>query len=548
MLLSFRQGIARYQTDTLATATFLQRSAGAGNFIDLIVAPDPTIIVFAHKTANYVVEELRTVTQAWGPISGSGTLYLYWDVNLLTGELTRGITGLPPIISAVPPATPANDQHWFDTDKTTMRVWSGKWVDKVRVFAGYLTSGSIIRPYSLGSQVGIAGEFEGGSIVLDAYNKPLRQSDGTFVTSTTSLVIVNGGANRVKFETEIMGGMAVEPLPKFSLVQVRPGRRLVLARHTDYMSRIAGIVTEDVWTNEVAYVITDGLIRNEQWSWPANKIGRPIFCGPHGQITTTPPTSGVLQIAGFVHDVDTIYLNVYQPIILDDIFVAPPPPPPPGPLVADFSAFPLSGAAPLTVNFTSLTTGTPSALEWDFVNDGNPDAATPTATYTYATPGTYTVRLRAYDGVTIDEEIKTNFITVSESINTALNTNLDIRLTGPSQAQRNTQLQIGLTISNDGFLTATNVTRTITIPDISNQRIQVSNLPPGAVVTRSFNRTIVEFPVVPMISTGLTYGPIFFTITTPAIAGTILIEGVVNSPELDAMLGDNTVSLSIEVI
>lgn len=548
MLLSFRQGIARYQTDTLATATFLQRSPGTGDFIDLIVAPDPTIIVFAHKSANYVVEELRTITQAWGPISGSGTLYLYWDVNLLTGELTRGITTLPPIISAVPPATPANDQHWFDTDQTTMRVWSGKWIDKVRVFAGYLTSGSIIRPYSLGSQVGIAGEFEGGSIVLDAYNKPLRQSDGTFVTSTTSLVIVNGGANRVKFETEIMGGMAVEPLPKFSLVQVRPGRRLVLARHTDYMSRIAGIVTEDVWTNEVAYVITDGLIRNEQWSWPTNKIGRPIFCGPHGQITTTPPTSGVLQIAGFVHDVDTIYLNVYQPIILDDIFVAPPPPPPPGPLVADFSAFPLSGAAPLTVNFTSLTTGTPSALEWDFINDGNPDAATPTATYTYATPGTYTVRLRAYDGVTTDEEIKTNFITVSESVSTTLNTNLDITLTGPSQAQRNTQLQIGLTISNDGFLTATNVTRTITIPDIFNQQVQVSNLPPGAVVTRSFNRTIVEFPVVSMISTGLTYGPIFFTITTPAIAGTILIEGVVNSPELDAMLGDNTVSLSIEVI
>lgn len=217
-------------------------------------------------------------------------------------------------------------------------------------------------------------------------------------------------------------------------------------------------------------------------------------------------------------------------------------------MVADFSAFPLSGAAPLTVNFTSLTTGTPSALEWDFINDGNPDAATPTATYTYATPGTYTVRLRAYDGVTTDEEIKTNFITVSESVSTTLNTNLDITLTGPSQAQRNTQLQIGLTISNDGFLTATNVTRTITIPDIFNQQVQVSNLPPGAVVTRSFNRTIVEFPVVSMISTGLTYGPIFFTITTPAIAGTILIEGVVNSPELDAMLGDNTVSLSIEVI
>jgi hypothetical protein len=174
--LNFRQGIARYQTDVLATPTFLQKSAGAGNFIDLLVSPDPTVIVFAHRSANYIVEETRSVANAWGPFSGSNTVYLYWDINLVTGEISRGTTLLPPIYSGSAPSTPGSDQHWFDTNETVMRVWNGtKWVEKIRCFAAYLSSGTIIRPYALGTQAGIHEECEGGNLVLDAYNKPLRR-------------------------------------------------------------------------------------------------------------------------------------------------------------------------------------------------------------------------------------------------------------------------------------------------------------------------------------------------------------------------------------
>lgn len=551
MKLSFRQGIARFQTDVLATPTFLQKSPGASNFIDLIVSPDPTVIVFAHKDANYIVEELKTVSHAWGPFSGSGTVYLYWDLNLLTGELTRRSTANPPIYAGTPPSTPPTDQHWFDTSETVMRVWNGaKWIEKIRVLAAYLSSGTIIRPYQLGSQAGINEECEGGNIVLDAYNKPLRQSDGSFVTSATSLIISNNSAKKVKFETEVLSGMADEPLPKYSLVQMRAGRRIILARHTDYMSRIAGIVLEDLYLNEVGYVVSDGLIRNENWNWPASSVNRPVFCGANGEVTLSPPQSGVVQAAGFIYDRDSIYMNIFAPVVLEDVsaIVAPTPlPPVSGAPVTDFYASVTAGTAPLTVSFSSASTNAPSSFDWDFTNDGITDAVTPNPSYTYAAPGTYTVRLRTANAYGSDDEIKPDYVTVGLPSPAAGNTNLGIQLGGPSQVMRNVPFQISVMVGNDGHLTATNVSRVLVIPYLKGERVILSGIPAGSTITNENELSTVTLPVIPTLPSGSSYGPFFFTAVAPTKSGKITISGAVSSAEPDSTVGDNNTSISIEV-
>lgn len=549
MKLNFRQGIARFQTDVAGNPTFLQKSDGSGQFIDLVVAPDPTIIAFAHKDSNYIVEEVKTVKKAWGPFTSTQTVYLYWDVNLLTGVLTRGSTLYPPMYSSSAPSSPVVDQHWFDTTETIMRVWNGaKWVDKIRVFAAFLSSGAIIRPYRLGSQAGIVGTFEGGNIVLDAYNKPLRQSDGTFVTTVTSMIIVNNSAKKVKFEAEILSGLAAEPIPKYSLVQMRPGKRLVLVRPADVDSRIAGIVTEDLYTNEVGYVITEGLVRNEGWNFSDDDVNRPIFSGVNGEITRNPPQSGVCQAGGFVYDKDSIYMNIQMPVILDDLTVPPvPPPPPPGVPIANFTASLTTGFAPLSVMFTNTTIGPTTGYEWDFTNDGVVDTVTASPTYVFSTPGYYTVRLRAINAFGFDDEIKENFIFVAAPPSPIGFTNLGVSLGGPNQAQQNTQFSISVTVTNDGNVTATNVTRTITIPDLKGQQVVVSNLPAGSTVSRSANRTIVSMPAIPTIASGLTYGPTIFKITAPPVSGALTIQAVVSSPETDSTIGDNTTAIAVEI-
>lgn len=552
MKITFRQGLARFQTDVLSTPTFLQKSAGSGTFVDLIVSPDPTIIVFAHKSANYIVEELKTVPNAWGPFTGSGTSYLFWDVNLLTGALTRGITLFPPIFAGTPPSVPVIDQHWFDTTETVMRVWNGaKWLDKIRVFAAYLTSNSIIHPYQLGSQCGITGDFEGGNIILDAYNKPLRQSDGSFVTSSTSLIISNNSAKKVKFETEALAGIAAEPLPKFSLVQMRAGRRLILARYPDFMTRIAGIVLEDLYQNEVGYITADGLVRNEGWNFPPSSVNRPVFCGPNGEVTVVPPTSGVVQVAGFVYDTDSIYMNIFAPVILEDIttYIEPPPPiPPVNYPVSDFYAGVTTGPAPLIVSFTQTALGSPTTFEWDFNNDTSVDASTPNAVYTYYTPGTYDVRLTTTNAFGSNTIVKQGYIVVQEQAADGLFTNLEVRLSAPNQANRNTSIPVSIGVNNDGALTATNVIRTITIKDLKNEQIQISGIPPGSTITRVNNdRTVIVLPTISILPSGSSYGPFTFNVISGTKSGDLVITASVSSPEVDSTIGDNSTSISITV-
>jgi hypothetical protein len=68
----------------------------------------------------------------------------------------------------------------------------------------------------------------------------------------------------------------------------------------------------------------------------------------------------------------------------------------PGPIlgpVAQFSATPLSGTAPLTVIFTDLSSHYPTSWSWDFGDGATSTAQNPT--HTYSEPGTYDVSLTA---------------------------------------------------------------------------------------------------------------------------------------------------------
>jgi len=83
------------------------------------------------------------------------------------------------------------------------------------------------------------------------------------------------------------------------------------------------------------------------------------------------------------------------------------------PLVADFEAsevvIPIDG----TVDFTDLTTGTPTSWSWTF-EGGMPAVSTEQhpSLITYDTEGVYQVSLEASDGTNTDTEIKTAFIIV----------------------------------------------------------------------------------------------------------------------------------------
>ena len=69
-------------------------------------------------------------------------------------------------------------------------------------------------------------------------------------------------------------------------------------------------------------------------------------------------------------------------------------------IVPSFTATPSTGEAPLNVNFNASGTFSSrpvASYQWDFTNNGSFDATGQTTNFTYATPGTYTARLRVTD-------------------------------------------------------------------------------------------------------------------------------------------------------
>ncbi len=70
--------------------------------------------------------------------------------------------------------------------------------------------------------------------------------------------------------------------------------------------------------------------------------------------------------------------------------------------------------APLTVQFTDQSTGTgPLTCAWDFDNDGSVDSTEQNPSHTYNAAGTYTVKLTVSGAGGSDDEVKTDYISVT---------------------------------------------------------------------------------------------------------------------------------------
>jgi PKD repeat protein len=83
--------------------------------------------------------------------------------------------------------------------------------------------------------------------------------------------------------------------------------------------------------------------------------------------------------------------------------------------VAQFIGTPISGPAPLTVKFTDQSANNPTSWKWEFRKGSGSwkqFATSRNPSYTFSSPGTYDIRLKATNSGGSDEEIKTNYITV----------------------------------------------------------------------------------------------------------------------------------------
>lgn len=321
MYIPFRQGLVRHQVDSGSNPAFLQKVSG-GQYIDLVVSPTPTIVTFAYSDTNYLYEETRTVTHAWGPFSDSNNRWLYWDIDIVTGTRTFGHTTVEPVYSSSAPSSPSINQHWFDTAYTTMKVWNGaRWEEKIRCFAAKYDNGSIIIPYPPGTQVGISTPCEAGFILFDDDEKPIkkwkRDNKGEFLTTETPIITHASRVSNIVLDGVTKICQAQQNIPQWSVVSFSDFNKVVLASHFDQSRPAAGIAKWNMNVGDQGIIHTSGYITNNNWNWtlPAST---PLFVGTSGQIITTVPQVGSIQRIGMIVDADTIYVDIGPQIILDE--------------------------------------------------------------------------------------------------------------------------------------------------------------------------------------------------------------------------------------
>ncbi|MFA7198515.1 MAG: PKD domain-containing protein, partial [Methanoculleus sp.] len=83
---------------------------------------------------------------------------------------------------------------------------------------------------------------------------------------------------------------------------------------------------------------------------------------------------------------------------------------------ADFTANVTAGDAPLAVQFTDASSGSPTSWAWDFENDGIVDSTEQSPSHTYTTAGTYTVNLTVTNAAGSDTATRADYITVASGV------------------------------------------------------------------------------------------------------------------------------------
>lgn len=313
MKIQIRQGLIVPRPKNL----YLRRS---GSDVDLAIDESFIRITFAHGPVNYIVDETSTRLKAWvGPFTSSGSYWFYWDIDTQTAQVTYGYTQLEPEHGPTLPLTPQVDQHFFDVSDGYMKVWDGfNWVQRIRVFAGSLISGTL-RQFGNGSQVDINGEFIGDPIRFSKLNSPVvvELQNGNFFFATVSGDPIQDVGQLDNFrmgrlDVSVVAGVNID---KNIAVVYNDDGNVVPASYTFVDREILGITAEAMLAGERKNIITKGFVedkKNFQFTAP---LLYSLFIDGEGRLTTeVPPTSSIQKI-GYIAGVNTVYIQP-QPQIL----------------------------------------------------------------------------------------------------------------------------------------------------------------------------------------------------------------------------------------
>ena len=307
----FRQGIISYpRSDASNEQEFLR---ARGSAVDLTLnfgtSSKSVLLTFIHGDADYLFAETRNIDSAWSGLTGSSVHYLFWELDLDTGRLSRGHTTLEPIISSRQPRRQQRQmgQMWFDTKKNQWFEYSSStWLPVIRVFAAKYVNQSRFESMSInspdlfsGTQIGsLSGQRSARNVGFLVYNpagKAIKRGIGSrFFTTEDEFLTGAPSAAKVKVGNQVITAKARCPVAAYQVVEYTDYDEFCIANPAKQGERFFGIIEEDVVAGEVASIISEGVIVNELWDWKTAgaKINDPVYINLNGELTLTKVVSG----------------------------------------------------------------------------------------------------------------------------------------------------------------------------------------------------------------------------------------------------------------
>ena len=228
--------------------------------------------------------------------------------------------------------------------------------------------------------------------------------------------------------------------------------------------------------------------------------------------------------------------------------------------VADFSVDKTSGDAPLTVQFTDLSTGSiPMTWAWDFNGDGVVDSTEQNPTYTYNTHGNYTVSLTVTNAAGNSTKTMTNITVIAPDPPvadfSADKTSGDAALTVNFTDQSNGAIASwAWDFNGDGIIDSTEQNPTYTYNTHGNYTVTltVANIMGTSTKTENITATNGIDLIVNSVSPSIyIHDKIAVTITNngtedaPVSMATIVVDGASTTVNVPALAAGNSTTLII---
>ncbi len=242
-----------------------------------------------------------------------------------------------------------------------------------------------------------------------------RQISGLILIIALAVLIIPASANNLMVGNAVVdaiGNSASVPIILEEAPNGLSGYNITVSLSDPQVGEIIG-VTYPAWNT-----------MNDNSSLPADSAWLKAYDGANSTYGNVSPgaanillatltirgdAGGVTAVNVVPNQIDEDGPGLITPAVVPGSFTVNTPVSPP---VAAFTADPLSGNAPLLVQFTDNSVGTGLSRAWDFNNDGTIDSTVQNPLYSYASTGTYSVNLTVTNTAGSDSEVKTGYIFV----------------------------------------------------------------------------------------------------------------------------------------